>query len=106
MNQYYDNVDSARSAVKRLMKEGMVVKIRNNMYTCISGETDAPIANRFQIASSITPTSHVSHHTALEYYGITDQVYYDVYVASVTSFRNLNLTDILIDMFRLRIWKV
>ena len=38
VNKYYDNMDSARSAIKRLMKEGMVAKIRNNMYTCISGE--------------------------------------------------------------------
>ena len=87
VNKYYDNMDSARSAIKRLMKEGMVAKIRNNMYTCISGETGAPVANRFQIASKITPTSYVSHHTAMEYYGITNQVYYDVYVASETSFR-------------------
>jgi len=87
VNRHYNNVESARSAIKRLMNEGMIVRIRNNMYTCISGETMAPIANRFQIASKITPTSYVSHHTAMEYYGITDQVYYDVYVASETSFR-------------------
>ncbi len=87
VNKYYNNIESARSAVKRLMKEGMVAKIRNNMYTCISGETGVPVANRFQIASKITPTSHVSHHTAMEYYGITNQVYYDVYVSSKTSFR-------------------
>ncbi len=88
VNKYYNNMDSARSAVKRLMKDKMVAKIRNNMYTCISGETGSPIANRFQIASSITPTSYVSHHTAMEYYGITDQVFYDVYVSSETSFRD------------------
>ena len=87
VNKYYNNTDSARSAIKRLMKEGMLAKIRNNMYTCISGETGAPVANRFQIASNITPTSYVSHHTAMEYYGITDQIYYDVYVASETGFR-------------------
>lgn len=87
VNKHYNNMDSARSAIKRLMKDGMAAKIRNNMYTCISGETGAPLANRFQIASKITPTSYVSHHTAMEYYGITDQVYYDVYVASETSFR-------------------
>lgn len=88
VNEFYNNMDSARSAIKRLMKQGMVAKIRNNMYTCISGETGAPVANRFQIASHITPTSYVSHHTAMEYYGITDQVYYDVYVSSETSFRD------------------
>ena len=87
VNVFYNNMYSARSAIKRLMKEGMVEKIRNNMYTCISGETGAPVANRFQIASHITPTSYVSHHTAMEYYGIIDQVYYDVYVSSETSFR-------------------
>ncbi len=87
VNKYYNNMDSARSAIKRLMKEGMLVKIRNNMYTCISGETGAPVANRFQIASKITPTSYVTHHTAMEYYGITDQVFYDVYVGSATGFR-------------------
>lgn len=65
----------------------MAAKIRNNMYTCISGETGTLIANRFQIASRITPTSYVLHHTAMEYYGITDQVYYDIYVSSETGFR-------------------
>lgn len=88
VNEYYHNIESARSAIKRLMKEKMVVKIRNNMYTCISGETGLPVANRFQIASNITPTSYISHHTAMEYYGITDQVFYDVYVSSETSFRD------------------
>lgn len=88
VNVYYDNMNSTRSAIKRLMKEGIVVKIRNNMYTCISGETGAPVANRFQIASHITPTSYVSHHTAMEYYGITDQIFYEVYVSSETSFRD------------------
>lgn len=88
VNVFYNNIESARSAVKRMMKGKMVAKIRNNMYTCISGETGAPVANRFQIASHITPTSYVSHHTAMEYYGITDQVFYDVYVSSETFFRD------------------
>lgn len=87
VNNFYHNLDSARSAIKRLMKEKMVVKIRNNLYTCISGETGLPVANRFQIACKVTPTAYISHHTAMEYYGITDQVYYEVYVSSETAFR-------------------
>ena len=88
VNQHYNNIHSARSAVGRLMREGLLVKIRNNMYTCINGETGSPLANRFQIACRITPTSYVSHHTAMEYYGLTDQVFYEVYVSSETPFRN------------------
>lgn len=88
VNQYYDNIHSARSAVGRLIQEGLVMKIRNNMYTCINGETGSPVANRYQIASNITPTSYISYHTAMEYYGMADQVFYDIYVSSETSFRD------------------
>jgi predicted transcriptional regulator of viral defense system len=88
LREFYENKGSARTAIKSLMKQGLVAKIRNNLYTCISGETGAPVANRFQIASAISDTSYVSHHTAMEYYGIADQVYYDVYVASETGFRS------------------
>lgn len=88
VSQYYDNIESARSAVKRLIKSGLVIKIRNNLYTCISGETDAPLANRYQIAGAITPTSCLSHHSAMEYYGISDQIFYEVYVSSNTVFRD------------------
>lgn len=100
VNKYYNNMDSARSAIKRLMKEKMVVKIRNNMYTCVSGETGLPVADRFQIACSITPTAYISHHTAMEYYGITDQVFYEVYVSQKHFFVILNLMDITIIMWR------
>ena len=87
---YYNNISSARSAVKRLLDQGMVAKIRRNLYTCISGETGSPVANRFQIASSLTKTSYISHHTAMEFYGITDQVFYEVYVSSETEFKSFS----------------
>ncbi len=86
VNKYYGNLNSARSAIQRLMKSGMVVKIRSNMYTCVNGENGMPVANRFQIGSSINDGACISHHTAMEYYGITNQVFYDVYVTSNTRF--------------------
>lgn len=88
VNQYYENIYSARSAVQRLLKGGLVIRIRNNMYTCINGENDDPVANRFQIASAITPTSYISHYSAMEYYGLANQVFYEVYVSSETFFRD------------------
>jgi predicted transcriptional regulator of viral defense system len=88
LHHYYDNMESARSAIKRLMQKGMIAKIRNDLYTCIGGETGSPIANRYQIASAVTDTSYVSHYTAIEYYGLSDQVSYDVYTASETHFQD------------------
>ncbi len=86
VNEYYHNLSSARSAVQRLMKAGMIKKIRNDMYTCVNGEDGMAVANRFQIGSQINAGACISHHSAMEYYGITDQVYYDVYVTSDKAF--------------------
>lgn len=85
--KYYDNINSARSAIKRLLAQELIVKIRNNLYTCISGETGSPVASRYQIACAVTSTAYISHHTAIEYYGLSDQVYYEVHVSSETRFR-------------------
>lgn len=84
----YSSERTARVALGKLLKESMVLKIRNGLYTCVSGEYGGPVANRFQIASAITPSSYVSHHTAFEYYGITDQVLYEVFVGSETRFHD------------------
>lgn len=98
------NTHSARSAVGRLVKKGLVAKIRNNLYTCVSGETEAPLANRFQIASAISSSSYVTHHSALEYYGLTDQVIYEVYVGSKTAFRSFEFDGYTYRFVRSKVW--
>ena len=88
VNALYSSERTARVALGKLLKEKLVFKIRNGLYTCVSGENGGSVANRFQIASAITPSSYVSHHTAFEYYGIADQVFYEVYVGSETRFHD------------------
>ncbi len=88
VNALYSSERTARAALGKLLKEGMALKIRKGLYTCVSGENGGPVANRFQIASAITPSSYVSHHTAFEYYGTVDQVFYEVYVGSETRFHD------------------
>ena len=88
VNALYSSERTARVALGKLLKEEMVYKIRNGLYTCTSGENGGPVANRFQVASAITESSYVSHHSAFEYYGITDQVFYEVYVSSEMRFHD------------------
>ena len=88
VNALYSSERTARVALEKLLKENMVLKIRNGLYTCLSGENGGPVANRYQVASAITPSSYVSHHTAFEYYGSVDQVFYEVYVGSETRFHD------------------
>ena len=88
VEKYYNNISSARTAVQRLIKAGMVKKIRNNMYTCVNGENGMAVANHFQIGSCINESACISHHSAMEYFGITDQVFHDVYVTSEKAFNS------------------
>ncbi len=88
VNSLYSSERTARVALGKLLKEKMVLKIRNRLYTCVSGENGGPVANRFQVASAVTESSYVSHHTAFEYYGVADQVFYEVYVGSETRFHD------------------
>lgn len=88
VNALYSSERTARVAMGKLLKGNMALKIRNGLYTCVSGENGGPVANRFQVASAITPSSYVSHHTAFEYYGTVDQVFYEVYVGSQTRFHD------------------
>ncbi len=89
------NYNTARSAIARLVKSGLAEKIRNNLYTCLSSKGGVTIASKYQIASAITQTACVSHHSALEYYGLVNQVYYEVYVSSGSKFKDFEYDGLL-----------
>ena len=65
--------------IKTYLKKGYIERVRRNLYVVISMETEQPIANRFQIASQVTQDACISHHSAFEYYGYANQVFYEVY---------------------------
>ncbi len=68
--------------ISSYLKKGYIERIRHNLYAVISLETNTAIPTRYQIASHITDDSCVSHHSAFEYYGYANQVYYDMYVST------------------------
>jgi predicted transcriptional regulator of viral defense system len=88
------NINTAYSQLNRLMKKGMIKKIRKNIYSVVNLATDQILANRYQIACAITDTSYISHHTAFEYYGLTNQVFYEVYVSSESKFNHFEFEGI------------
>ena len=68
--------------IKKYLEKGYIERIRRNLYAVISMETEQPIPNRFQVASHITDDSFVSHHSAFEFYGYANQVFYEVYFST------------------------
>jgi len=82
------NVKTAYSQLGRLMKKNLVKKIRKNIYSVVNPTTGQLIATRYQIACAITDNAYISHHSAFEYYGLANQVFYEVYVSSERKFNH------------------
>ena len=66
-------------------KLGKIKKIRNGLYVSID-QTGIINSTKFEIASKISPDSFVAFHSALEYYGIANQVFNNMVVGSSTKF--------------------
>jgi predicted transcriptional regulator of viral defense system len=47
--------------------------------------SDTPL--QYAIASRAAPDAYVAYHSAFEYHGLANQVYYDVFVATQSRFR-------------------
>jgi predicted transcriptional regulator of viral defense system len=80
------NLKTSYSAMSRLMRKGLVKKIRKELYSPVNPTTGHIVASRFQIACAINQTAYLSHYSALEYYGLTNQVFNEVYVSSDIKF--------------------
>lgn len=83
------NNNLANATIQNYLKKGFVKRIRRDLYTAISLETDGPLADKFLIGSNITKSSFISHHSAFEFYGYYNQVYNTVTVSSLTPFNSL-----------------
>lgn len=80
------NVNTADTVIQAYKKRGLIVSVRRNLYAAISLETNMPVCNVYEIASSVSDDSYVSHHSAFEYYGMANQVFVELYVSSKARF--------------------
>lgn len=81
------NTKTAYSQLRSMIKKGLVRKIRSNAYSVVNPASGQIMANRYQIACSINEDAYISHHSAFEYYGFANQVFYEVYVSSKSKFQ-------------------
>ena len=81
------NCGAANSILSDYQKKGYINLIKRNLYVAISMETGQAVANRFFIGSRIADGAYPSHHTAFEYYGFANQVFYEMYVSCEKRFK-------------------
>ena len=80
----------AMTILRGYIDESLVVKIRRNLYGVTNLATKHIEANRYEIASALTSTAYISYHSALEFYGMANQVFNTMYVASESRFNNFD----------------
>ena len=82
------NYKTADSIIRSYLNKGYIERVRHNLYAVISFETKLPVFNQYQIGCSIFPDAHLSHHSAFEYYGYSNQVFNEIYIASESRFKD------------------
>lgn len=75
------------ATLKSLEKRGSIVKLKGGLYALVNPLTGDIFANRFEIASALHKGSFVGFHSALEFYGLGNQMYSDVHVFTTTQYR-------------------
>ena len=79
---------AAKWLCREYQKKGYIERVKRDLYVAISLETQQPIANRYVIASHISNDAAVSYHSAFEFYGYSNQVFYETQVTSESRFRD------------------
>lgn len=88
------DVNLTNGIIRNYINKKYITRITRDMYAVISLETNGIIPSKYEIASNITKSSFVSHHSAFEFYGYYNQVYNQIIVSSLTRFQNFQHQEI------------
>lgn len=89
----FENEKQYSNWIALKLKSKTYKKVRSNLYALIDPSTNDVYSTKFEIASKISDTSFICYHSALEYYGIANQVFSNVLVGSLTKFNNFVFDD-------------
>ena len=83
------NINTAKSIIRDLLLFNYIKRVKHNLY-----EFKNTIPDQYMIASKIKDDAYISYHSALEYYGVKNQVFYEVYVSTKKRFTNFEFEGI------------
>ena len=80
------NINTAKSLIRDLLLFNYIKRVKHNLYVVCNIELKNTIPDQYMIASKIKDDAYISYHSAVEYYGIKNQVFYEVYVSKERTF--------------------
>lgn len=94
------NVNSAKDLLLNYHRKGLITHIRRNLYSANELSGDGIIANKLEIGSNITSSSYLSYHSALEYHGLSHQIFYNMHISSESRFREFEFEGIVYKYYK------
>jgi len=82
------NENAAKELLRRYKRQQLIMQIRRDLYAATDLATKTPLVSKFEIASQVNDSAYLAYHSALEYYGFANQVFYEMVVASNQRFNN------------------
>lgn len=90
INKFTKNENSSKSIIQRMLKNNYIKRIKYNLYAVCDLEYANVIPDQYMIGSKIQEDSFISYHSAFDYYGVKNQVFYVVYVSCKKKFKNFD----------------
>ncbi len=90
---YFENDKQYDNWIASKVRSKKIVKVRNGLYVYVD-VTGYPLTTKYEIATKIADDSFVCYHSALEYYGVVNQVFNTVTVGSKKRFNDFSFDDI------------
>lgn len=70
------NINTAKSLIRNLLLFDYIKRVKHNLYVVCNIEFKSVIADQYMIASKIKDDSYISYHSAFDYYGVKNQMFY------------------------------
>lgn len=87
------DISLTEKSLSQMIEEGSLHRVRRNLYTCVNLATGSDCASPYQIASKINDNSFVSYHSAFEFFGFYNQMYFQMQVSSDKRFSDFSYDD-------------
>lgn len=88
IKSFIPNKETAKNMLKEYIKKGAIERIKRNYYVAMDIVDNAPIFNKYVIATRLDDSNYIAYHSALEYYGYHNQVMNEVIFCGTRRFND------------------
>lgn len=88
MFQDVRNKETASSLLYKYKKRNLIVQIRKNVYLPTNPVDGFIDENKYEIGCNSVPNAYISYHSAMEFYGLQNQVFNRIYLSAPKRFRS------------------